>query len=1050
VSDFLPPVVAVLAANITEYEVGLAAAQTRMAEFVETQNVALTEMQARFATAGAAAGEEMAAGITAAAPEVTAATAEIDAAMADVGITAKATAAEVQASFATMGASLEATGAKMATLSEEESAMLAKMQADNAALAASTREATIANAALGDAMAGTAAKTEATNTTLGMSNKVLLGVGAAAIGVAYETTKMAGDFNMATERLATSAGEAQQNVDMVRQGILGMAGAVGYSADELAKAMYTVESGGQHGAAGLKVLQAAAEGAKTENADLKEVADAVTSVLVDYHLKAEDAADVTSKLVAATSQGKTTFEELASSMSAVLPVASANHVSLNDILGDLASMTVHGMSAQQAAQNLTDAIRHMAAPTQMQSKELAILGVQSQDLSDMLGQKGLSGTIDYIGEHIRAQMGPGASKVVLDLGTALNGLNPKVQELAGHVLDGTMTMKDYTKAAQGLDVVSAKQAMSFAALAGSTHTIGTEQLSAQTIMQSYTKAMRDAMGDATGLNVALMIGGENAGVTANAIKVVSGATAEAGGHVKGWAELQGELNMKLAQAKDGFGALAIAIGERLLPVITPLVGVLASVLHFLADHPAAATAAAVVIGGVLVLAIVAATVATWAWVAALFAADGALAFITWPILAIAAVVAFVALEIYQHWAGISQFFKTVWHAIAGFFTGGWHVIEAVAGWIAGLPGKIGTALSGLGGIIKDVASKAWHWLSDKAHEALQFVLDLAKKSPFEIGYALGSLIGILLKVAVDAWNGFWNATIGWWEGTAWPWIKALPGVIWTFLSSTLPHALWDAATSAWDSFYNAVTGWWTGTFWPWLSALPGRVYKFLTSTLPHMLYDAAVNAWTQFTTGLWNWWNGTAWPWITALPGNIIHGLGDLGKLLWNAGKSIINGLLDGIKAAYNDMISFVSGIGAGIAAHKGPIDYDRTLLTPHGNAIMDGLLSGLQNGHLRVQRFVSGIAGGLSTDLGALVSGSLSSQFPGGRLSVTGGLNGSVGGLGGGQLGNPGGSGQVINLHMNVQGHIWKTQDLVKEIQQQLLRHGIRNNSSGIDYSFG
>jgi TP901 family phage tail tape measure protein len=1044
-SEFLPPVVAVLAANITEYEAGLAAAQTQMTEFVATQNAALTEMQARFATAGAAAGEELAGGVAAAAPQVTAATAEIDAAMADVGITAKATAAEVQASFATMGASLEATGAKMAALSEEESAMLAKMQADNAALAASTREATLANAALGDAMAGTAAKTEATNTTLGMSNKVLLGVGAAAIGAAYETTKMAGDFNMATERLVTSAGEAEQNVDMVRKGILGMAGAVGYSADELAKAMYTVESGGQHGAAGLKVLQAAAEGAKTENADLKEVADAVTSVLVDYHLKAEDAADVTSKLVAATSQGKTTFQELASSMSAVLPVASANHVSLNDILGDLASMTVHGMSAQQAAQNLTDAIRHMAAPTQLQSKELAILGVKSQDLSDMLGQKGLSGTIDYIGEHIRAQMGPGASKVILDLGTALNGLNPKVQELAGHVLDGSMTMKDYTKAAQGLDVVSAKQAMSFAALAGSTHTIGTEQLSSQAIMQSYTKAMRDAMGDATGLNVALMIGGENAGVTANAIKVVSGATAEAGGHVKGWADIQKEFNTQLAQAKDGFGALAITIGEMLLPVLTPLVHGLAAALQFLSAHPAAAAAAAAVIGGVLVIALSAAAVAAWSFTAAMLANP-----VVWIVAGIVAAIALLgiaAYELIQHWAGVKSFFGGLWDAVKGFFVGAWHVIEGALSWIGSLPSKIGSALSGLGGIIKDAASTAWHWILDKAKEVLNATVDFAKKSPYEIGYALGSLIGILAKLAVDAWNAFTDGVSTAWNAT-WSFITSIPGWIWNGLTS-LPGLLYNAGSAALRALGDGASALWNNYIWPFITSAPGKIWDALTS-LPGLLWNAGSIALHAMGDGISAAW-GAVWGFITSIPGWIMNALGNLGSLLWNAGKSIINGLLNGIKAAYNDMIDFVSGIGAGIAAHKGPIDYDRTLLTPHGNAIMDGLLSGLQNGHLRVQRFVSGIAGGLSTDLGALVSGALSSHFPGGQLSVTGGFNTALGGLSSsGNLGDTGGGGQVVNVHLNVQGHVWKTRDLVKEIQEQLLRHGIRNNTPGIDYAFG
>src|SRR5437763_16850425 len=95
----------------------------------------------------------------------------------------------------------------------------------------------------------------------------------------------------------------------------------------------------------------------------------------DYHLKASDAADVTSKLVAATASGKMTFEELAGSLSAILPMASANHISLNDIHGDPPSMTVHGMTAHQATQNLADTVRHLAAPTAHATKELSAPGI---------------------------------------------------------------------------------------------------------------------------------------------------------------------------------------------------------------------------------------------------------------------------------------------------------------------------------------------------------------------------------------------------------------------------------------------------------------------------------------------------------------------------------------------------------------------------------------------------------------------------------------------------------------------------------------------------
>lgn len=81
-----------------------------------------------------------------------------------------------------------------------------------------------------------------------------------------------------------------------------------------------------------------------------------------------------------------------------------------------------------------------------------------------------------------------------------------------------------------------------------------------------------------------------------------------------------------------------------------------------------------------------------------------------------------------------------------------------------------------------------------------------------------------------------------------------------------------------------------------------------------------------------------------SLPGRILGALGDLGSLLWNAGASIIHGLLSGLESAWNDVAGWVSNVAGWIANLKGPLPKDRRLLVPHGQAIMDGLVSGLDS----------------------------------------------------------------------------------------------------------
>ncbi len=417
----------------------------------------------------------------------------------------------------------------------------------------------------GSQIAAFGAKATAVGSTL--SKTVTLPI----VGVAAAAVKMAGDFQASMTRLVTSAGESQDNLQQVSAGVLQIARDTGTSTTQLAQAMYMVESGGQHGAAGLEVLKAAAQGAKTENADLATVADAVTSAMTDYHLPASQAADVTSKLVAATGQGKTTFQDLAGAMSALLPKASAAGISLNEILGDLASMTLHGISAQQAAENMADAISHLQVPTQGMSKELAALGLNSTQLSQNLGTVGLTGTIQKIAHAIQSDMGPQSTAVILNMQQALQGLPTAVQNVSQEVINGTATWTDWNKATKDLPVTQRAQAQAFATLYNGMHTIGTEQMTGAQVMQTYGGAMNKAMGDSAGLNVALMLTGQNTDNTTKSIQAVSGATADASGNVKGWADIQQTFNFHMAQFKATLQTSAITLGNDLLPALTTMV-----------------------------------------------------------------------------------------------------------------------------------------------------------------------------------------------------------------------------------------------------------------------------------------------------------------------------------------------------------------------------------------------------------------------------------------------------------------------------------------------
>ena len=119
--------------------------------------------------------------------------------------------------------------------------------------------------------------------------------------------------------------------------------------------------------------------------------------------------------------------------------------------------------------------------------------------------------------------------------------------------------------------------------------------------------------------------------------------------------------------------------------------------------------------------------------------------------------------------------------------------------------------------------------------------------------------------------------------------------------------------------------------------------------------------------------------WFTELPDKIVGALGELGTKLLPAGRSIIDGFINGLEESWLGRgTKFILGIAPFIQENKGPLSYDRRLLIPAGRAIMAGLVGGLRDGMARLRSTVTGIAPMIEramapVDLGAKVDASMS-----------------------------------------------------------------------------
>lgn len=277
-------------------------------------------------------------------------------------------------------------------------------------------------------------------------------------------------------------------------------------------------------------------------------------------------------------------------------------------------------------------------------------------------------------------------------------------------------------------------------------------------------------------------------------------------------------------------------------------------------------------------------------------------------------------------------------SLFGFFSGDAGA-TAVNGFTATFVKPVKAKLDEIGQWFQSLPQKAM----DAGSQFLTNIGQWFQQLPQTIGYWLGYAIMLPIAFAQQLGSKAMEAGQNFVTNLS-NWIQQLPSQIWTWLTQTIQNVqAWGSQmmAQAGDAGSRFLTG-----LGQWLQSLPGRIWQWLTGAISSVqawggqMGAGARNAGNQFLQGI----TGT----LQSLPGRIQSLFSNAGSWLLSSGRSIMDGLAQGIRNGISAAVDAASNAMEAISklfphspAKEGPFSgHGWTLYS--GQSIIDGLAEGM------------------------------------------------------------------------------------------------------------
>lgn len=249
--------------------------------------------------------------------------------------------------------------------------------------------------------------------------------GTAALGGAaalYEGFKHSADIQQNLNSLAVLQNETAANINKISQAVFSQANETGFKPGDISKLYSAVEAmtNGQtgqpyRGQDAVDVISNALRLSRVSGGKVspEESLQGLTTTMHDYRVGPEGSSGVSGLIAATLAQFKGSPEDFFHSLHSVEPMAMVAGIKPEEIFAALAQMSQTGQTSQQSSVNLSNILKSFSAPNSVVTKALGQLGLNPQDMSVQLSQKGLGGTLSELEQAIASKaVGPNGSVVL--------------------------------------------------------------------------------------------------------------------------------------------------------------------------------------------------------------------------------------------------------------------------------------------------------------------------------------------------------------------------------------------------------------------------------------------------------------------------------------------------------------------------------------------------------------------------------------------------------------------------------------------------------------